>query len=156
LVKTETEQIKDGIILRLHNNTSCAIVITTGTADKFYKPLPPKPTVKQIISRELDPDLPDGALVPQVQYSYTTRKVYSYNVPGDMFWGLRLLDGRSILFEVPFEPIELSFITELRLPYTYDWEQTGAAIVQGSGMESYVKFYNLSLPKEIKQKIKKR
>lgn len=156
-VKTDGEdKLKEGVIFRLRNNSTCAVIITTGSADKFYKPLPANPTVLQRIKREIDYDLPEEALVPDIQYRFQTLKESGMSVGGDMFFGFRLLGKRSMLFEVPFKHLDLRFASKIVLPFQYAWEQENRAKVIYSGTENFVTYWSATLPDEVKQKIKKR
>jgi hypothetical protein len=149
------DKLQSGVILRLHNNSTCAVIITTGSADKFYKQLPANPTVLQRVKREID-DLPDGALVPDVQYRYQTSKETGVSVGGDYFFGLKLLGNRSILFEVPFKHFDVRFASKIVLPFDYAWEQESRAKVNYGSVETFVNYWTGELPEDIKQKMKKR
>jgi hypothetical protein len=150
------DKLQDGVIFRLHNNSTCAVFITAGSANKFYKPLPANPTARQRGLREVDYDLPDGALVPDVQYRYESREGSSVSVGGDMFFGFKLVSGRSILFEVPFRHLDLRFASKIVLKFQYPWEQENRAKVTYSNTENLVTYWSGALPVEVKQKIRKR
>ncbi len=155
-VKVEgKEKAQAGIILRLHNNSTCAVIITTGSADNFYKPLPVNPTVLQRVNREIDYDLPDEGLVPEVRYQYQSRGRSGMSGGGDMFFGFRLLGSRSMLFEVPFTHLAPRYASKIVLPFQYAWEQEGRGKVVYSRTENFVTFWSGSLPDDIKQKIRK-
>ncbi len=124
------DKLQDGVILRLHNNSTCGVIVTTGSADKFYKPLSANPTVLQRVQREIEWDLPDEALVPDVQYHYQTPNESGMSVGGDMFFGFKLLGNRSILFEVPIKHLgDPRFGNKIVLPFQYAWEQENRAKV---------------------------
>lgn len=151
------DKLQEGVILRLHNNSTCTVIVTTGSANKFYKPLPANPTVLQRVKREIDYDLPDEALVPDVQYRYQTEKESGMSVGGDMFFGFKLLGNHSILFEVPFKYLgDPRFGSKILLPFQYAWEKENQAKDIYSVTENFVIYWSGALPEEVKQKIKKR
>lgn len=154
-VKTDNRKVQDGVILRIYNNSTCDVFITTGSAEKFYKPLPPNPTPIQRVFREIDYVLPNGVLVPEVQYAYRTRNRFSHNVLGDMFFGFKLPGTKSILFEIPFDHIDLSFSSYINLEFEWAWEVENRGKIRFSGINSSIKFWFNSLPDEVKRKIKK-
>ena len=127
---------------------------TTGSADKFYKPLPVNPTVLQRIKREIDYDLPDGVLVPEVQYRYPTLKGYNCNIGGDFFFGFNLLGNRSLLFEVPLKHFDSRF-GGLEIKFEYAWEQENRAKDNYGSIEHFVSFSSGELPDEVWKEINK-
>ena len=143
------DKLQRGIVLRLHNNLTCTIIVTTGTANGFYKPLPPNPTPLQLVKREIDYDLPDGALVPELQYRYQTRKESGISVGGDMFFGFSLLGGHTILFEVPFKHLDPTFASVLMIEFKYPWD------LPSSDVKNSVGFWIGSLPDALKIDIAK-
>jgi len=148
------DRLVDGVILQLHNNSNCSIIITTGTAGNFYKPLPPNPTPMQVIKREIDWVLPDGALVPFVQYKYQTRRGIGRSVGGDMFFGFELMGGRHLKFEVPFIHLDPSFIHRVDVDFDYVWETTAKRGKQGN-VTNTAAFWVGSLPEALKREIRK-
>lgn len=145
---------QDGVILRLRNNSTCAVIITTASADKFYKPLPANPTALQRVEREID-DLPDGALVPDVQYRYQTSRETGMTFGGDSFFGLKLLGSRSILFEVPLKHFDITFAGKIVLEFDYAREQENRAKVNYPNVETFVNYWAGELPEDVRQKMKR-
>lgn len=153
-VKTEGGYIQEGVLLRLNNNSTCAVLVTTGSAEQFLKPIPENPTVLQRIRREIKYDLPDGILVPEVQYRYTTSNSSGLSVGGDNFYGFSLLGKRSILFEVPLKHFDLSSFNNITLIFQYVWEQEKRAKHSYATVESTVRFWTKELPDEVKARIR--
>ncbi|MGD9562314.1 MAG: hypothetical protein AB7F88_10100 [Pyrinomonadaceae bacterium] len=98
--------------------------------------------------------MPDEVLVPDVKYRYETVNGTGMSVGGDMFFGFKLLGNRSILFEVPFEHLDLRFASKIVLPFQYAWEQENRAKVVYGGTENYVTYWSNQLPDNVKDKIK--
>ncbi len=157
LVKIDGEdKMQQGVLLRLVNNSNCSITITTGSADKFTKPLPSNPTIQQLTRRDIDYILPDGDIVPEVQYSFDTLNGFGRNVGGDNFYGFQLLGNRSILFEVPFKHLDQRFNSKIDLEFQYTWEIENRAKNVFPSVTNTVRYYSAELPEPIKQEIKKR
>lgn len=87
-VKTDSGKLREGVLLRLHNNSTCAVLITSESAEKFVKPLPDNPTIMQRLKREVEYELPDGVLVPEVQYKYSTSSGFRPSGGGRQFFWL--------------------------------------------------------------------
>ena len=156
-IQDEKGKTEDGVILRLQNNTNCSIIIKTGNAEKFYKPLPKNPTVMQRINREIEYDLPDRALVPEVQYLYNAPKTHiqTRNVGGDMFFGFRVLGTQTILFEVPLKYFNLKYFHKIIVPFEYDWELETKGGTFYSSIDHRVDYSGGDFPEELLQKIKR-
>lgn len=156
-IKDERGKTEDGVILRLQNNTNCSIVIKTGSAEKFYKPLPENPTIMQRIKREIDYDLPDGALVPDIQYLYNAPKnhIQTSSVGGDMFFGFQVLGARKILFEVPLRYFNLKYFHKIIVSFGYDWELETKGGTFYSTVDHSVDYSGGDFPEELLEKIKK-
>lgn len=156
-VKNENGKFEDGVILRLQNNTNCSIVIETGSAEKFYKPLPENPTVMQRVKREIDYDLPDNVLVPEVQYLYNAPKTHYQNksVGGDMFFGFRVLGSRSILFEVPLKYFNLKYFHKIVVQFKYDWELKTKGGTFYSSVNHSVDYSGGNFPEELLRRIER-
>jgi hypothetical protein len=145
MVKVDgVERLEKGIILRIHNNTSCAVLLTSG--EPILKPLPSKPTIEQRIKRELDLSIADGQTVPFVQYRYQTYRTTGYSVGGDDFFSYSLGGNRSALFEVPFRHLDARFSSTLDLPFSYEWEK-------GSEVKNLVRFWIGELPEKVRLEI---
>jgi predicted NAD-dependent protein-ADP-ribosyltransferase YbiA (DUF1768 family) len=148
-VRVELEdQLQDGVLFRLHNNSSCPIFIRTGSLDSFYKPLPKNPTVIDILRRKVDDTpLPDGALVPEVQYTYRSRGVTSRSVGGDNFFSVTVLGAQTMLFEVPVKHLEFRYFAPLEIKFEYAWESQHTKARYGS-VEHIVRF---SIPDDVRK-----
>jgi hypothetical protein len=156
LVKVDgKEKPVKGAIFQLHNNSNCSVILTTGDVSKFYKPLPPNPTPIQIIRREVDWILPDGVLVPDLQYTYQTINSWGKSVSGDRFFGFELLGGRFVRFEVPFTHLDPSFANKIAVEFDYTWEADNAARIKRSQVTNTVRYWIGSLPEEVKKDIAK-
>ena len=88
-----------GVLLRLHNNSSCVVIIRTTDAKKFVIS-PSAPFAPSNIRHDLN----DGEVVPELTF-FTQDARYS-EAPqaafgGDFFFEFNLPGGRSILFAVP-------------------------------------------------------
>lgn len=148
--ESEPRKIKarrNTILLRLHNNSTCTVVITSASGDKFRKPLPDNPTLEQILNREIEYELPDDVLVPDLQYKYNAAGKERNGIAGDSFFGFYLLPKRSILFEVSKQHLGGRGVgNSIAVPFQYDWEvkdQTGNIY---PSVENRVLFWTDSLP----------
>lgn len=150
-----SEKKVKGAIFQIHNNSSCPILLTTGGASSFYKPLPPNPAVMQRIQREIDWVLPEGAVVPFLQYRYMSRKSNGNAVGGDSFFEFELVGGRYVRFEVPFEHLDPTFANRLDVEFDYVWETDNKDRVKRSNVTNLVTFWIGSLPDDVENEIKK-
>lgn len=141
----ESEQVA---LLRVRNNSTCSVIITTGSAEKFYEPLPPKPTAKQVIHRKINYELPDSVLVPKVQYSYFVSGEERNSVGGDSFFGFTLLGRRSILFEVPLEHFSSDSSGRILLEFDYEWERENRARFNYPSVTHTVRFSGMDIPRK--------
>lgn len=143
------------VLLRLHNNSSCSVMITAGSAEKFRKPLPKNPTMIQRIQREINYDLPNDVLVPELQYKYNAEGRERNGIGGDTFFGFYLLPKHSILFEVAMKHLgELGVGNMIAVPFQYQWEAEDQSGNIYPSVESRVLFWSDSLPSELKKRIK--
>lgn len=140
------DEISTNIEIRLHNNSSCIITILSGSAKKFYKPLPKDPTPSQILNREITYDLPDDVVVPEVQYSYATQSGYQNNLEGDSFFGLNVLGGNSIRIIVPSAQLLINSRGMIRIPFQYKWEREKRATFSYSSVDHFVRFSASEVP----------
>lgn len=152
LVKIDAEdKIQNGIVLRLHNNSSCSVVITSGSAEKFLKPLPPNPTPLQRLRREIEYTLPNGVLVPEVQYKYSSKRGMIKGVGGDNFFGFLLSGSNNLMFEVPARNLDFSFGGKIEISFRYVWENESRAIYRP--VEHLVTFYVGDLSSETSREL---
>lgn len=154
-VTSERGESKAALLLRLHNNSTCTVLITTGSAEKFIKPPAEGSTILRRITTEIDYDLPDGALVPQLQYRYHDRRGAHLSVGGDNFYGFNLSANKSILFEVPFKHLNLSLDGTLAVKFQYAWEMENRSKEIYSSVENYVHFATSDLPESVKEQIRR-
>lgn len=154
-IKSDARNIDDGVVLRLHNNSTCSIIITAGSAEQFLKPLPENPTAAQLINREVEYQLSDGAFVPEVRYSYDGVRGTMTSVGGDSFFGFELLGARSILFKVPLNHFNRSPGSKIILIFQYAWEQKSRAMHNYPSVENTVTFRSGELPEGLRSIIPK-
>lgn len=152
-VTTDDGKIHKGVVLRLHNNSTCSVLITTGSAEKFIKPLPDNPTIMQRLKTEIEYELPDGVLVPEVQYRYRTSCGFEPSLGGDSFFRFGLRGGRTILFEVPLVHFGSKMRGGIEVVFEYEWERQNRAKFNFSSVEYTVYFGGGNLPSEaVKQR----
>ncbi|HVG32372.1 MAG TPA: hypothetical protein VM911_04805 [Pyrinomonadaceae bacterium] len=150
---------RDRVLVRLHNNSTCVVLIETMEAEKFYLPLPPNPTITDRVKRGINYDLPDGAIVPAMKY-YTQDNRRSKTPEaawgGDMFFTFRLLGGNSLLFAIPTAYLRKG--NDIVVPFDYGWEKEGErpSPIYSGDVEHRVYFYGDSMPDEVKRKIGRR
>ena len=144
-----------GLILQLHNNSSCPILVTTGSAEGLYKPLPPNPTAMDTVRRELLYPLPDGAQLPFVQYWYETRRDRGKSVGGDMFFQFEVGEGKFVRFEVPYIHLDPTFASKLELEFDYLWETSNNKHPKRSSVRNTLIYWIASLPEEVRKEIRK-
>ena len=149
-----SDQKVKGTIFQIHNNSSCPILLTTGDATAFYKPLPTNPTAMQRVKREIDWVLPEGAMVPYLQYRYQSRKSNGNSVGGDQLFGFELVAGRFVRFEVPFTHLDPTFANELNVEFDYGWETDNKDRVKRSNVVNRVRYFVSSLPLEVQKEIR--
>jgi len=153
-VKTDDRKVRDGVLLRLHNNSSCPVIISSGSAKNFVKPRPANATVLQRINPEIEYVLPDNALVPEVQYEYESSRGPRLSVGGDMFFGFQLLGKRSILFEVPMNHFRWP-LALIEIPFDYSWENENRAQERYKSVKHKVYFSASNLPEELIEQVGK-
>jgi hypothetical protein len=140
------------VVLRLKNNSSCSVLITAGSADKFRKPLRKDATALERVRPEYEPILPDGAFVPEMEYQYGAETEFRTSVRSDMLFEFELDGARSVLFGVPlghfggdFEGIAVSF--------NYKWERMSRAKNFHPSVVRFVRFRSSSLPETVRAQI---
>jgi hypothetical protein len=150
---------RDRVLVRLHNNSTCVVLIKTMEAEKFFLPLPPNPTLMDRVKQGVNYDLPDGAVVPAVKY-YTQdnrrSKAPEAAWGGDMFFTFRLLGSNSLLFAIPTAYLRKGY--DIVVPFDYAWEKEGERpkFLYSGDVEHRVNFYGDSLPDDVKRKIGRR
>jgi hypothetical protein len=153
MTKTDQKEENQAVLLRLHNNTTCPVFVKSGSADNFFKPLPPNATVFQKLKREIDYDLPDGAFVPDIQYKFIkSGELISASV-GDNLFLFKLLGKNSLLFEVSLSHFGNSSSDKIALPFEYFWEVSSRTGDRYSSVENLVYFWNGQLPEAVKTTI---
>lgn len=145
------EKLQKGVALRLHNNSSCAILITTGSVEQFLKPLPPNATVMQRLFRKIDYEIPEGGLVPEVQYTYFTNKGTFRSVGGDDCFGLDLLGNRTMVFEVPLKHLDRRVRGRIDVEFRFAWEDENPAKFRQIGVTHTVSFSTIEIPETVWQ-----
>jgi hypothetical protein len=141
---------KDHVLLRLHNNSTCSVIITSGSAENFQKPLPENPTVLQRLKREIEYELPNDVLVPELQYKYNAEGKERNGIGGDSFFGFYLLPNRSISFEVPKRHFgKFGVGNWIAVPFQYAWEASDQIGNIYPSVETRVLFWTDSLRREL-------
>ena len=149
---------RDRVLVRLHNNSTCVVLITTTEVERFYRAVPSNPTGIERVKRIINSDLPDGAIVPAVKY-YTqdSRRVRAPEPAwgGDMFFELRLHGSNSLLFAIPMAYLKKDKIVVV--PFDYAWEKEGERpkLLYSGDVEHHVYFFSQNMPDEVKRKIAK-
>lgn len=144
------------VLLRLHNNSTCSVMITSGSAKNFEKRLPANPTVTQVVKPEIEYVLPDSVFVSELQYKYNAKGREREAIGGDMFFGFYLLPKRSVLFGVAVEHIGRFYVgNTIAVPFRYAWEAHDQSGNIYPSVENRVLFWTDSLPAEVKTRIKK-
>ncbi|CAN5353143.1 hypothetical protein BH10ACI2_BH10ACI2_00040 [soil metagenome] len=156
VIKNEGGGTRKGILLKLHNNSNCSVIVTTGSYEAFVKPLPENPTFLQRTHPEIKQDLPDGIFVPEVQYAYFTPSGRVHSLRGDSFFEFNLLGRRSMLFEVPLSDFELAIDSKISLLFQYAWEYEKRAKHYYPSVENTVHFSLRDLPDETKLNVNKK
>lgn len=152
-------QRKDGdkITLRLHNNSTCSVIITSGSAENFLKPLPPSPSLMDVVNRDVEYKLPDNVYVPELQYRYNASGKEREAVDSGMFFGFQLLPKHSILFDVAIRHFgRVGMGNSIAVEFQYHWEildQTGNIY---PSVEHRIIFWTDSLPDEVKSRLPRR
>ena len=156
-VKTESmEQLQDGVLLRLHNNSSCAIQIETagGNIETYSIARGRKITAPELVKGTYDDDLlPDGALVRELQYRFNARGETSRSVGGDYFSSVLLPGSQTLLFEVPYGHLDFSYITKIEVSFGYVWETEHPGKVRYGSVDHIVNFYDAEIPKLVQQNL---
>ncbi|MBS1794592.1 MAG: hypothetical protein JSS81_12095 [Acidobacteria bacterium] len=151
-VKTDGGAIRDGVILRLHNNSACDVAITTGSEDKFYKPLPANPTVMQRLKREVEYNLPEGELVPELRYRYLLTGEPVSNLGGDNFYELILQSGKTIRFEALLEHFDAASESKISVSVKPLLKRGEKGNIYGEARS--IEFSAILLPENIRRKLK--
>lgn len=137
------------VVLRLHNNSTCAVIVTSGSAEKFLKPLPGNPTAMQRLKPEIDYVLPDDAFVPELQYQYNAKGKDLFAIGGDSFFGFQLPSARSILFEVAEDHLGRAGVGNMiAVPFQYVWQAQDQSGNIYPSVESRVVFWTDSLDRK--------
>ncbi len=148
---------RERVLVRLRNNSTCAVLIETMDAEKFLASLPSNATIVDHAKRKIQADLPDGVVVPAVKFYTEDRHHSKAPVPawgGDMFFKFRLLGGNSMLFAIPTAYLRERL--DIVMPFAYEWEQEAKApkVIYSGDVEHRVYFHNDSLPEEIRKRIR--
>ena len=144
------EKPLDGVLLRLHNNSSCDIEVEAGTADSFHKPIPTSPTWQQAIHREIDYTLPDGAHVPQLNYTIPSQRGDIHAPGGDVKFEFLLLSRRSLVFAIPLQDFAQSINNgRIDIPFEYSSQKDHSSY---PSIRHVVEFYFGELPENVQRK----
>lgn len=144
-------------LVKLHNNSTCPIIITTASAENFYEPLPLNATWKEKINRRIKGELDDNVVVPEVCYQVQRQgtaqlKVSVDTCGGDVRYTFHINGGNTIIF-----PIETKYIKRnerIFLSFNYLWEIEGERprFIKSGDIEHLVHFF---VPEEVYKKLAK-
>ena len=124
--------------------------IEADTAESFYKPIPKNPTWQQALKREIDYTLPDGAYVPQLNYTIPSQRGDLHAPGGHVKFSFNLLSSRSIVFAVPLKDFALSINNgRIDIPFEYSSQKDKTSY---PSVRHVVHFYFGSLPDEVRQR----
>ena len=148
---TQGESIsREMVLVRLHNNTSCALIIRTTNAQKFVIDRSAAFTPKNIRH-----DFADGEFVPELAFLIQDGRHSKppYGFGDDFFFEFNLLGSRSILFGIPVVYLKRGF--DIVVPFKFAWENpSGAPKVRLTGdVRHEVYFYGDSMPANVRQQI---
>ena len=166
-IKFEREEVVDyygekerSLILRLQNNSTCSIQVSSFAVEHFREPLPPNPTGKDIINRmqKFRSSVEDGELVPGLNF-YTKLEFRTYGRQmepfrgSDMGVGLEITGGKSVLFAVPFENFKKKLL--VIIPFDFVWEKERTDYSSICNTFHFIHFSYSSLPEKILKEIEK-
>jgi hypothetical protein len=145
------------VVLKLKNNATCPIMLTTVDPRNFAEKLGPNPTARQRQTQKLRAEIYDGELVPGLR-TYTTFNfgeallTTETNSESDTGVELILKGGRSLLFSVPFESLKEKKL--ILIPFQFEWETKPAKFLSDkfklSGETHHLVWFSYSnLPKEL-------
>jgi len=141
-----------GVVLRLHNNTSCTIILDTNED-------PPKPQARwgrdengKVTVVSLPLELKDSSHITLLYNThYEDSRCYDERGPfdGDVIQVAKLRGGISILFSVPFEVLKRG--GKLRVPFSYEWDRASYQRIGGKGSHFVVDsvFHNIYFTPEL-------
>ena len=122
------EERQPGVILRLKNNSNCAVTIDAEVNGDF------------VVRR--------NTVIPDVLYTYRAGDESNESMSGDAFAVINIRGGRSILFGVPIdhfdEPGGL-----IEVPFRYKWEDSGDKDGSAVTVDHKVFFSITEIPKGV-------
>ena len=135
------------VLLRLHNNSSCSIIVETGdmSGDEtlFKKEVRKMPNGE--VGTAYIPDPPEGARLSicyDIQSSKTAApKPANYLKYGDIAYTYTVPPGRSVTFVVDPKYFKKRYI--ISIPYSYSWEEITERNVWGSILHRVLYFYEM-------------
>ena len=131
------------VLLRLTNNSTCAVLVETEDAKKFVISQSAAFTPKNIRW-----DFEDGVVVPELKF-YTQDDEHSRSPKshsGDFFFVFRLPGNRSILFAVPEDYFREC--NDIVVPFNFEWERNGSPSLQHR-----VSFVTRGIPVAVRRRI---
>jgi hypothetical protein len=117
--------LQRSVVLRLKNNSTCAVLLTTTDVTNFVEKLGPSPTARQLREQKFRNIINDGEFVSGLQLftdinfgdsTLTTRT----NSDGDVSFELSLTGTRSLLFAVSVENLKKGQL--ILVPFKFEWE----------------------------------
>jgi hypothetical protein len=134
------------IALRLHNNTSCSIIVETD--DRSATRLSKLPNGG--VSIETAPGFQDGVRLP-LHYLIQDRRRWRAPEPGygwgDSVFTYELLAGQSAVFSVPLTHFRKRF--DVAVPFNYEWERDRAVGMGAGGVVHRVYFLVDDVPEAV-------
>ncbi len=152
---TYERMVEDKLVLALHNNTTCAIYVTSIDTPSSHRVIK-FPDGKTKLEKRTDPtfyDLSNGELVGDLVFEFRESRFSdrrtSTTAEGDVFSTRRIPSGVTIYFQA-----RRSSFTEavnLVVPFSYEWEENVVPTLRGNAVH-YVYF---SFPESLTKRARK-
>lgn len=127
-VSLQNEAAEPGVILRLRNNSNCAVIISIEQSGDFK--------------------FRSKTVLPDMLFSYRIGDSWHEITTGDAFLTIPVRGGRSVLFGVPLdrfdEPNGL-----IKVPFRYEWEDRAEKDGSRITVEHNTYFATSEIPKEV-------
>lgn len=136
------------IILRLANNSTCAVLLKMEEPKKFVVS-----EAVPFVNSKFRSDAEDGELIPELTFVTQDEKHTqgAKSRTGDFFFEFRLLGGRSVTFAVPGD--EFGKCNDILVPFNFEWEQKRSG---SSHLLHRVSFPTGAIPAEVRRRLKSR
>lgn len=153
---------RKNIILRLKNNSTCSIQLTSADLEHFRvkENFPPNTSAQQKIEQIKNPkwrEINNDEFIPRFEFVteltvYNSLYVQRLSDASDITFSFSLKGGNSILFAVPFKNFEKKLL--VLVPFEFKWETNRAKDSFGGDTHHLIWFSYSNLPDEIKQKLR--